>query len=533
MLHRQWCCLHFIFCFLFGILAQTDTEFGTTPNTASTVTHGETVSSATTRSSGVTDGMDSTGTTEGPLPQDPTTALSVTPAVTTDVCVCDFTPNFCDIGCCCDTVDCGVDNLTSVFTGCPEKAKSGDCIEKWMMFHSNVDPSFVTVTDSLFCFHSGDDKVKVLAPDHLPALEDSYHFSPPKPTSVGHSQLFYRADDVIQTYFSDSSVQGLLRQPSPGVTSLCLNRNPARFLRSQSLSCTRMVTRQSCSKDPNLSALSYFSNLKLSKIPQPAKEQQLELLIPVLPLSAWNAPSEQKDTCVDVAKKVEFIITYTDRGELHNATVNVVLAPVKIDQLLQQVHSIQFKPVTPNKSPQQPIPLVGLRVGTGVIGRFNGAVEPVTIMGTSQGDVCSATQETILFAQNTITGCTFSSSATDCSEMRHQIYQILRGTAIPDVMAMNSGSEPDWTTVLKQECPINLEETCDSGCVLPYLLSVQVLWARMGLLHLPQSYILGAKYIFQCRKFKCPLMSPITLTTEVAFADMTVYPKPFQGFGST
>ncbi|XP_054656704.1 tectonic-3-like isoform X2 [Dunckerocampus dactyliophorus] len=404
-----------------------------------------------------------------------------------------------------------------------------------MMFNANVDPSFVTVTDFFFCVHSGDDTVKVPAsPPHLPALGDSYHFSPPKPTSVGHSRHFYRADDVIQTYFSKSFVQGLLRQPSPGATtSLCLNRNPARFLRSQSLSCTRMVTQQSCTKDPNLSAVSYFSNLNLVKSPQPGKKQLLEFLIPVVPLSDWDAPSEQNNACVNVAEKVEFVITYTDRGELDNATVNVVLAVVKINQLLQQVHSVQFKLVTPSKSPQQPTPLVGLRVGSGVIGRFNGAVEPVTIMGISQGDMCSSTRATILFAQNTIAGCTFRSFSKDCSDMRSQIYSILLGTTIPDEMGMNSGSEPDWTRVLKQECPINLEATCESGCTLPYVLSVQVLWARMGLLHLPQSYILGAKYLFQCRKFKCPLTSPIRLTTEVVFADMTVYPKPFQGFGST
>lgn len=38
------------------------------------------------------------------------------------------------------------------------------------------------------------------------------------------------------------------------------------FLRSESLSCTRLVTPQSCTKDPNLSALSYFSDLSLIKV---------------------------------------------------------------------------------------------------------------------------------------------------------------------------------------------------------------------------------------------------------------------------
>lgn len=46
------------------------------------------------------------------------------------------------------------------------------------------------------------------------------------------------------------------------------------------------------------------------------------------------------------------------------------------------------------------------------------------------------------------------------------------------------------------------QESCESGCDLPNSLLVQVLWARLGLLDLPQNYIVGAKYIFQCQKYK-------------------------------
>lgn len=91
-----------------------------------------------------------------------------------------------------------------------------------------------------------------------------------------------------------------------------------------------------------------------------------------------------------------------------------------------------------------------------------------------------------------------------------------------------------------------------------------MLWARQGLLDLPQKYILGGKYLFKCKKckvgmytlflwcqghthtwrsplwkvskhsslvffFQCPMTSPIALTTEVTFADITVYPEPPRG----
>ncbi|XP_061665711.1 tectonic-3-like [Syngnathoides biaculeatus] len=526
--------------------------FLTQAGTTAPPTDGQPVSSAT-PSPGVTEGLKTTTPVPGTNDSVNVTGegsgnpFESTPSPTTntgqfvrlpEACVCDLTPNFCDIGCCCDTADCGVADLTTVFTGCPQKAASGVCIEKWLMFRANVDSSLVSVTESLFCVQSAVEHVEVpTVPLELPVLGDSYHFSPPQPISVGHSRHFYRADDVIQTVFTKSSVRGLLRQPSPGVAGAsCLSRNPARFLRSESLSCTRMVTPQSCTQDPNLSAHSYFTDLRLIKIPKPAEEQVSDILIPITPLSDWPAPKEQNNLCVNVAKKVEFVIVYTSRGELASATVNVVLADVKMNQLLHQVHSVQYKLGTPRPSPMPTIPSVGLRVGASVLGGYNGQVKAVTIMGVPQAGECSAdpaTRTNILFTYNTITGCVFSSPSRNCTELRSEIDSILLGDAVPDVIAMSSGSQPDWTRVLEQECPVSLEETCDTGCTLPHLLSVQVLWARMGLLDLPQSYILGVKYVFRCRRFQCPLPSTVILTTEVAFADMTVYPKTVLGTAFT
>ncbi|KAI3365288.1 hypothetical protein L3Q82_010383 [Scortum barcoo] len=439
-------------------------------------------------------------------PPEPT----VPPVVSSEGCLCDLTPNFCDIGCCCDTVDCDVANLSTVFAICRQKAVSGVCIEKWLMFRANVDSSLITVTDSLFCVQP-EDKAPQSLPALLqyPALGDSYHFSPPAPLSSSHSRDFYRVDDVIQTYFSGSAVRGPLRQPSPGAAAaFCFNHNPAKFLRSVSLSCTRMLTPQSCTTDPNLNARSYFSNLSLIKIPIP----------------------ETASVSLSVNFLVEFVIGYTGRGQLSYATVNVVLADVDPNQWLSQTHSVQFQLATP--TPGEPIPAVGLRVGTPVIGRFDREVKPLTTLGVSPSGECSSDPSRrgpILFTHNAITGCTFNSLSRDCSQLRSEIYGILQGHATPDVLAMNSGSQPDWTRVLTQECPISIQETCESGCVLPKSLSIRVLWARQGLLDLPQNYILGAKYLFHCQNVKCPVSSPIALTTEVTFVDTTLYPEPPRG----
>ncbi|KAF7659513.1 hypothetical protein LDENG_00296060 [Lucifuga dentata] len=495
---------------------------GSTENTNTTVSAENTTLSTS----------ESTENTTLPASEAPTTATTSPP----EGCPCNLTPDFCDIGCCCDTDDCGIANLGTIFSGCSEKAISQVCIEKWLMFKANVDPSLIAVTDSLFCVRAED---KAAAPQPVPAvpqysaLGNFDHFSPPGITAVSfHTRDFYRVDDVILTHFSKSSARGLLRQPSPGATSeFCVNRNPAQFMRSASLSCTRTVTLQSCTTGPNLNAHSYYSDLSLIRVPIAETVQVSNYLIPVTPLSDWPAPSELNNFCYNVVKTVEFVIGYTSRGEITSATVNVVLANVTLNQLLLQKHSVKFQLASLGPT-RGPIPAVGLKVGSPVIGRFNKTLKPLTTLGMSQGGVCSSDpnmRAPVLFTHDIITGCTFRSQSNDCLDLRSQIQGILQGLAIPDLIAMNSGSQPNWTRVITQECPISSQETCQSGCILPHSLSIQVLWARQGLLDLPQSYILGAKYVFHCQKFKCPLSSPLTLTTKVIFADTTVYPEPPRG----
>lgn len=403
------------------------------------------------------------------------------------------------------------------------------------MFRTNVDSSLVTVTDSLFCVRPEEDPAPQSLPalPQFPALGDSYHFSPPEPLSSTYSRDFYRADDVILTYFNTSSLRGLLRQPSPGAAAdFCVNRNPAKFLRSVSLSCTRMLTPESCSTDRTLSAKSYFLDLSLIKIPITESSQVSGLLVPVIPLAEWPEPSKQNNSCINVVEKVEFVIGYTSRGELINATVNVTLTEVDPNQSLLQTHSVYFKLMAPGPTLGALSPAVGLPIGSPVVGEFNEEVKPLTTLGSTHGGECSAdprTRAPILFTQNSITGCIFRSPASDCTELRSHIYGVLQGLSTPDLIAMNSGAQPDWTRVITQDCPVNMQETCESGCSLPNSLSIQVLWARQGLLHLPQNFILGAKYIFSCQSIKCPLSAPLALTTEVTFVDTTVYPEPPPG----
>ncbi|XP_027901047.1 tectonic-3-like isoform X1 [Xiphophorus couchianus] len=455
------------------------------------------------------------------------------------ICLCDLTPDFCDIGCCCDTADCDVANLSTVFTGCPKEDVKRVCIEKWLMFRANVDPSLVTVTDTLFCVQAA--VAAAAEPPSLPALTrfpatgDVYHFSPREYPIPAYRRHFHQVDDLIQTCWYNFSVQGFLNQPAPGAaSSFCFNRNPAKFLRSTSLSCTRMVTSQSCTTDPDLSSSSYYFNMSLVTVPTTdTMKITSDLLVPVTPLSDWPAPVKQSGFCLNVVKTVQFLVYYTPKGELTNASIDFTLIDVPLQQLVLQTHSVEFQRDTPRPTSVKPKPpAVGLSEGSAVMALIDGEMQPLKSLGVSDGGRCSSDPSrlsSILFTHNTINGCTFSSETQNCTELRSQIYEIFRGSTAPEEIAMNSGLQPNWTRVLIQDCQIDPQESCESGCNLPLTFSIQIVWARQGFIEVPQNHILGAKFLFRCQNVQCPLSSPLTLTAKATFVETTVYPEAPRG----
>ncbi|KAG7492252.1 hypothetical protein MATL_G00011740 [Megalops atlanticus] len=522
--------------------SQAVTEFdSTSPGSFETVTPEATTHSLKTTiyATTDTDRILTDATTEtNVIPTDASTETAFIPAIANiPGCTCDVTPGLCDIGCCCDTSDCDMNDLGSVFSGCEGDQRSGVCIESWLMFRGNVDPDLITVNDSYFCVRS---EVQLKDPQALPALsslpkvQDSYSFSQQDNLlSSTTASAFYRVDDAILTYFNSSSLLGVLRQPSPGAaTSSCVDRNPARFLRSVSLFCSRSVTPHSCvGGDRGLNARSYFSGIRLLKAPVPQNVSTPSFTIPLTPLSEWPEPSLENNSCLNVVSKVEYVIQYTSEGAITNVMVNLNLRSTNSFTQLLQEHAVRYTLATPSPTPG-PSPVVGLLSGAPVIGRFGNIVQPLTVQGMPQGGECFSAVKTrtpVLFTHNYVTGCTFSSPSHNCSELRSQLFEILEGPASPDDIAMNSGTQPDWTRVITQRCGDTVMEDCKSGCLVPHSLSVQLLWAQRGLLSLPQNQILGAKFLFQCQIVKCPVTSPLVVTTEVTFSDATAYPEPPRG----
>ncbi|XP_023659468.2 tectonic-3-like [Paramormyrops kingsleyae] len=476
------------------------------------------------------------------IPSDATTDAGL---ITTDVpikrsigCSCDISPQFCDIGCCCDFIDCGVSDLNTVFSGCETVESYAVCIESWLMFRGNVDPSLIAVNETFFCVKSLEDNLTIQqsrpALSWLPEIQDFYSFAEHRvQSSSPAARAFYKADDVILTYYNSSSLLGVFRQPSPGAgTDSCVDWNPGRFLRSLSFSCSRSLTAQSCLTDPSLNARSYFSGISLLKAPFSQNVSLPGFTIPVVPLSEWPEPSIQNGSCLNVVSKVQHILQYTSSGTIIKVTVNVTLTDSNMDLQLLQQHNVTYQLATPSAT-RGPTATVGLKPGASVIARFTDRVEPLTIQGISPGGECSSSllsRAVILFPQNYITGCAYSSFSRSCSELRSQLYQILRGTSTPTFVAMNAGTQPNWTGVITQDCFSSPpDDSCESGCLLPLSLSVQLLWAQRGLLSLPQSQILGAKFLFRCKAVQCPLTTPLTVMTEVTFSDATIYPVPPRG----
>lgn len=451
-------------------------------------------------------------------------------------CVCDVKLDFCDIGCCCDLLDCGVANLSSVFSGCEQETRSGVCVESWLMFKANVDPQLVTVTDSLFCVKTEMEVVAQTLPDLPEGLTSilSPHFSLLEPTAYrSFNSSFYKADDLILTYYNDTAIVSILRHPSPGAaSSSCMERNPAKFLRSGSLSCSQAITTQSCRRDSSLSVRSYYTGFSLLRVPRLSEVDVPNMMIPILLLSSQPEPIQQNRSCLNVVSMVDYVITYTGAGEITAATLRVALTNASFGTQLLQQHTVQFQLATPSPPPSS-TPLVGLTMGTPVIGWFGEEAQPLTVQGLSMEGDCSTdlfSRAPILFTYNSITGCSFRSPSRDCASIRAQLYSILCGTTTPDMVAMTAGSQPDWSRVVLRECskpPTG--ELCETGCLLPVSLSVQVLWAQRGLLALPQNHILGAKYAFSCQILKCPVTSSLSVTTEVIFSDATIYPEAPRG----
>ncbi|KAJ7325073.1 hypothetical protein JRQ81_018093 [Phrynocephalus forsythii] len=509
------------------------------------------------------------------------------------VCPCDLHPGFCDLNCCCDTScgpACNSGGLECPFSFClpgSTRAASRVCLEKSIIFRDNTPYHIEILPDLhgcalLFCVQLNDSKLnywqqpQVVTETNFPALSAQYGGSSfILPEQVQSSPAsFYRVGDPIQTYFAAPSILSVLKQPTQmGPSQLCIDENPAAFLKSKSTSCIRILTDliSSCTTDPALDAVSYYRDFSVLKVPgnfTVLQSNQVNITL----LSEPASPSLNGNTCYNVVSEVFhwYRKCYSCNGwgmgkiscDLSSVMSFLCLISLafRLSIRLSSMGSMEFR-MSPSSSEWSIYPGVqgvhcnstflcilgnpsftkqrsgnpGYIIGKPLIILYNGTEQPLTILKNQGDGRCSASERyKIGFGENVRTSCQFSMpfklEEANCSRLQEILYQAFQEGHSPRRFAITGNANPahpgEWNRFFYQKC-----STQGEHCMLPTSLEIQVLWAQVGLLSNPQAQVLGVRCSYLCRPLKSfiPSMNMLPLTTSAAFMDVTKWPDAPRG----
>ncbi|XP_069719487.1 tectonic-3 [Phaenicophaeus curvirostris] len=426
------------------------------------------------------------------------------------------------------------------------------CVEKSLVFRSNTPYPTKTITEpggrELFCVQPDDPKLNyyqqpqdIKESDFLKFLEKygRYSFSAPSQTQSSVS-AFYRAGDPILIYFDSSSMLSTLRQPvKMGASGLCVDENPAGFLDSKSTSCTRIFTNlsKSCLSDPALDAASYYRDFTVLKVPVndtivPSMKVNVTAVAPP------GAPYMKDNTCHNVVSEVIYRIEFSGTHGIRNVSVRFRVSNISGNSgsSLQQHFTLHFWTRTlSHMLPRSGNP--GYITGAPLLIANNGVVQHMSILRSEGDGSCSQfLRHTVQFGRNMRRGCKLSLSPipedSNCSYVQQKLYDALQRMHRAEDLAMTGSAQSnqaeDWTSILIQNCSVQAVNSTPY-CMVPVTLEIQILWARVGLLSIPQAQILGARYLYRCHPLKFQSMSAVPLTTVVTFTDMTEWPEPPRG----
>ncbi|NXK66717.1 TECT3 protein, partial [Sylvietta virens] len=353
-----------------------------------------------------------------------------------------------------------------------------------------------------------------------------------RPSFLAPSQVqpsfsaFYRAGDPILIYFDSSSVLSMLRQPiKMGASGLCVDGNPAGFLDSKSTSCTRILANlsKSCITDPALDAASYYRDFTVLKVPV-------------------------NDTVMQ-SMKVIYEIEYSGTSGIQSVSVQFKASNISGNSRfsLQQHFTMHFWvsiPILPGILPSLTLSHMlprsgnpGYITGAPLLIANSGVVQHMSILRSESDGSCSRfLRHTVQFGRNVRTGCKISLSPiledSNCSYMQQRLYKAFQGMNRTEDFAItgsaHSTQADEWMTILIQNCSVQAVN-CNSCCMVPVTLEIQILWTKVGLLSNPQAQILGARHFYQCHPLKFLNMSMVPVTTVVTFTDMTDWPEPPRG----
>nr|XP_010967948.1 tectonic-1 isoform X1 [Camelus bactrianus]XP_045362333.1 tectonic-1 isoform X1 [Camelus bactrianus] len=494
------------------------------------------------------------------------------PTPVTDVaalCVCDLSPEKCDVNCCCDP-DCSSTDF-SIFSACSIPVVMGDsqfCSQKAAIYSLNftADPPqrifklVEQINPSIFCIHITNYKPALSFIN--PEVPDENNFDKLMKTSDGFSlnaesdasftdkpdapnSAKYEYGVCLQT--SDS----FLRFPSPLTSSLCSDNNPAAFLVNQAVKCTRSISLEQCEEIETLS-MAYYSSPKILRVPNSGTKvpitvqsivfrslnKTLTRLEDTDVLRQVLVETGQVQVCTNVVLEVKYSLTYTDAGEVVQADLSLLLGAVSSAMVpLQQKFEIYFiqqntKPVPLSGNPGY---VVGLPLaagfqpqkGSGIIQSTNRYGQLTILRSTTEQDCLAAEgiRTPVLFGYSMQSGCKLRlTGAVTCRLVAQKVKSLLKGQGFPDYVAPFGNSRAqdvlDWVPVHFITQTSHVKDSCQ----LPVALAIEVKWTKYGSLLNPQAKIVNVTANLISSSF--PETSSgnertILISTAVTFVDVS------------
>ncbi|XP_077917112.1 tectonic-1 isoform X4 [Halichoerus grypus] len=416
------------------------------------------------------------------------------------------------------------------------------------------------INPSIFCIHITNYKPALSFIN--PEVPDENNFDKLMKTSDGFSLSseseisFETQSDIPATakYKYGARLQtsdSFLRFPSPLMSSLCTDDNPAAFLVNQAVKCTRRINLEQCEEIEAL-GMAYYSSPKILRVPGLRTKAEIPITVQSILVQSLNKTLTRLEDsvvlnqtlveagdvkiCTNVVLEVKYSLTYTAAGEIAQAglalLLGIVSGPVVTLEQKFEIHFIQqnTKPVPLSGNPGY---VVGLPLaagfqpqkGSGIIQTMNRFGQLTILRSTAEQD-CLAVEgirTPVLFGYDMQSGCKLRlPKAITCQLAVQKVKSLLKGQGFPDYVAPFGNSQAqdvlDWVPVRFITQASHMKDSCQ----LPMALVIEVKWTKYGSLLNPQAKIVNVTASLLSSSF--PETSSgnertVLISTAVAFVD--------------
>ncbi|XP_027972421.1 tectonic-1 isoform X5 [Eumetopias jubatus] len=459
----------------------------------------------------------------------------------------------------------------SVFSACSVPIVMGDsqfCSQKAAIYSLNFTanpPQRVfklvnRINPSIFCIHITNYKPALSFIN--PEVPDENNFDKLMKKSDGfalssESEIsFATQSDVPATakYKYGARLQtsdSFLRFPSPLMSSLCTDDNPAAFLVNQAVKCTRRINLEQCEEIEAL-GMAYYSSPKILRVPGLRTKAEIPITVQSVLIQSLNKTLTRLEDslvlnqtlveagdvkiCTNVVLEVKYSLTYTEAGEIAQAGLALLLGTVSGPVVpLEQKFEIHFiqqntKPVPLSGNPGY---VVGLPLaagfqpqkGSGIIQTTNRFGQLTILRSTAEQD-CLAVEgirTPVLFGYDMQSGCKLRlPKAITCQLAVQKVKSLLKGQGFPDYVAPFGNSQAqdvlDWVPVHFITQASHMKDSCQ----FPVALVIEVKWTKYGSLLNPQAKIVNVTASLLSSSFpetNSGNERTVLISTAVAFVD--------------